>query len=559
MTVSVFIENTQETVEVEVGTRLYKVAQEVANDGGCHHVLAIVDGKLKELHKKVKQSCKVRFLDKSHRDGYRTYQRSLTLLFVRSLRSVYEAYGVEDVDVRVHFTINAGLYCECLNTGDKPLDTGMIHLIEERMHQYVHQNARIKKRTVTTSKAIEIFEEQKLWDKVQLLKYRSASNTNIYELDGYYDYFYGYMVPYTGCLDTFSLMAYKEGVMIQYPYRHAPEVVSDFNPDHKLFETQMEAYEWAKRMDMTTIAALNEGIANGDMNDMILVAEALMEKKIATIADAIIHKDNPRRFVFIAGPSSSGKTTFAHRLGIQLKALGMKPTIISLDNYFVNRENTPRDEDGNYDFETIEAIDIDAFNRDMLDLLAGNAVDIPVFNFISGEREYRNNPLEMGDKGILIVEGIHGLNERLSAEIPSEHKFKIYISAMTQLNLDHHNRIPTTDGRLIRRIVRDHQYRGASASKTIRMWPSVRRGEEKYIFPYQEEADVMFNSALIYEFAVLKQYVDPLLYNISPDSPEYMEAKRLLKFMDYILGITSEHIPQNSLIREFVGGSCFRT
>ena len=291
----------------------------------------------------------------------------------------------------------------------------------------------------------------------------------------------------------------------------------------------------------------------------MLVSEALMEKKIADIADTIKKDEKNKKFIFIAGPSSSGKTTFAHRLTVQLKAYGMKPKIISLDNYFVNREDTPLDDDGNYNFETIDAIDVKTFNDDMLRLLAGEEVDIPAFNFVTGLREYKGNYLTLGDEGILVVEGIHGLNPGLSYELPEENKFKVYISALTQLNLDYHNRIPTTDGRLLRRIVRDYQYRGASAMRTISMWPSVRRGEEIYIFPFQEEADVMFNSALIYEVAVLKQYADPLLYSIPKDTPEYIEAKRLIKFLDYILGVTSEHIPNNSLLREFVGGSCFRT
>jgi len=327
----------------------------------------------------------------------------------------------------------------------------------------------------------------------------------------------------------------------------------------KLFETQNETAKWAKLMDVTTIGELNELIARGEINDLMLVSEALMEKRVAEIADMIIADIKSKKFVFIAGRSSSGKTTFADRLAIQLKAHGMQPKTISVDNYFVNREDTPRDDDGNYNFETIEAIDTKSFNEDMLRILAGEEVDIPVFNFVSGLREYKGNYVSLGDQGVLVVEGIHGLNDELSYELPKESKFKIYISALTQLNLDYHNRIPSTDGRLLRRIVRDYQYRGASALKTISMWPSVRRGEDKYIFPYQEDADVMFNSALIYEFAVLKQYAEPLLYSIDKTTPEYIEAKRLIKFLDYILGVTSEHIPNNSLLREFVGGSCFRT
>jgi len=559
MDISIILKHNNKKISVEKGTRLIHIAKEVQNDFESPIVLAIVDGKLKEINRKVKKDAVVQFLDLTDKDGYRTYQRSLVFLFIKAVRDVYQSYGIESVDVRVHFTINRGLYCELLNVQKKPLDDSILRLIHERMHNLAQQDLKIKKNTVTTSKAIRIFEAQRMQDKVSLLNYRSVSNTNIYELDGYYDYYYGYMVPSTGCLKNFELYPYNEGVMLQYVSRNQPNTIAEFNPDKKLFETQKETSNWAQLMEVTTIGELNGLIAKGNMNEMILVAEALMEKKIASIADKIIQDISKKKFVFIAGPSSSGKTTFAHRLAIQLKAHGMEPKTISLDNYFVNRDDTPLDEDGNYNFETIEAIDIEQFNVDMLRLLDGEEVDIPIFNFITGLREYKGNNIRLGDKGLLIVVGIHGLNNQLSYALPNDSKFKIYISALTQLNLDYHNRIPTTDGRLLRRIVRDYQYRGASAMRTISMWPSVRRGEEKYIFPYQEEADVMFNSALIYEFAVLKQYADPLLYSIPKDSPEYIEAKRLIKFLNYILGVTTEHIPQNSLIREFVGGSCFRT
>ncbi len=548
-----------ETVVVEKGTKLIQLAKKFQEDFKGVIVLAIVDGKLKEINGRLKKDCAIEFLDTTNKDGYRTYQRSLTLLFIKATRDVYKSYGNEEIDIRVHFTINRGLYFEFLNTKDKPINQGIINLIEERMKRLAALDLKIKKTTETTSKAIRIFEEQGMYDKVRLLNFRSVSNTNIYELDGYYDYYYGYMVPTTGCLDSFELNLYDEGVMLQYADRTNPHEVAAFNPDKKLFETQNETAKWANLMGVTTIGELNELIARGEINDLMLVAEALMEKKIAMIADQIISDIDKKKFVFIAGPSSSGKTTFAHRLAVQLKAQGMKPKTISVDNYFVNRDDTPLDENGDYNFETIDAIDIKSFNQDMLKLLSGEEVDIPVFNFVTGLREYKNNFIRLDSKGVLVVEGIHGLNNKLSYELPEESKFKIYISALTQLNLDYHNRIPSTDGRLLRRIVRDYQYRGATAKKTISMWPSVRRGEEIYIFPYQEEADVMFNSALIYEFAVLKQYADPLLYSIDKNCKEYIEAKRLIKFLDYILGVTSEHIPGNSLLREFVGGSCFRS
>ncbi len=559
MDLKITLQHNGEEVSIPKGTKLLNLAENYRKDFRGPIVLAIVDGKLKELGRKLKKDCVVEFLDTTDKDGYRTYQRSLTLLFIKAVRDVYSSYGNEEVDIRVHFTINRGLYCEVLNSKDHPIDAGILDLVEERMHRLVAQDIKIRKTTETTSKAIRIFEKQGMTDKVKLLNFRSVSNTNIYELDGYFDYYYGYMVPTTGCLKSFKLYLHEQGVMVQYAARKEPDHVSEFNPDMKLYETQHTTSKWAELMEVTTIGELNDLIAAGNINELMLVSEALMEKKIAEIADMIKADDKNKKFIFIAGPSSSGKTTFAHRLAVQLKAHGMKPKTISVDNYFVNREDTPLDEDGNYNFETIEAIDVKSFNDDMLRLLDGERVDIPVFNFVSGFREYKGNYVELGDDGILVVEGIHGLNPALSYALPETNKFKIYISALTQLNLDYHNRIPTTDGRLLRRIVRDYQYRGASALKTISMWPSVRRGEEKYIFPFQEEADVMFNSALIYELAILKQYAEPLLFSIPKDRPEFIEAKRLIKFLDYILGVTSEHIPVNSLLREFVGGSCFRT
>jgi len=557
--IKVILKHNNKTITIEKGTKLLNLANKYQSDFTGPIVLAIVDGKLKEVNSRIKSDCEIQFLDTTNKDGYRTYQRSVTLLFIKAARDIYKSYNIHDIDIRVHFTINRGLYCEFLNIESKPLDEGIVLLINERMKDLVEQNIKIKKSTVTTNKATRIFEEQGMKDKVCLLKFRSVSNTNIYELDGYYDYYFGYMVPTTGTLGTFELHRYDQGVILQYTDKTNPHEVSSFSPDLKLFETQKETSRWAEVMNVTTIGELNELIAKGDINELILVAEALMEKKIASIADKIITDIANKKFVFIAGPSSSGKTTFAHRLAIQLKAHGMKPQTISVDNYFVNREDTPLDEDGNYNFETIDAIDVEQFNKDMLLLLEGNEVDIPSFDFVAGKREYKGNFISIGEDGLLIVEGIHGLNGKLSYALPDNNKFKIYISALTQLNLDYHNRIPTTDGRLLRRIVRDNQYRGASAMRTMSMWPSVRRGEGKYIFPFQEEADVMFNSALIYEFAVLKQYAEPLLYSIPKGTPEYIEAKRLIKFLDYILGVTSENIPKNSLLREFVGGSCFRT
>lgn len=396
-----------------------------------------------------------------------------------------------------------------------------------------------------------------MYDKEKLFRFRRVSKTNIYNLGGFEDYFYGYMPETTEILRYFDFQPYRDGFLLIVPKRAQPNVVVPFAPREKLFATLQEANQWGRCMEIDTVGSLNEALAAGELNDLVLVQEALQEKKIAEIAERI-HEREGVKFIMIAGPSSSGKTTFSHRLSIQLRALGMRPHPIAVDDYFVDRENTPKDENGDYNFECLEAIDIEQFNADMLALLRGEEVELPTFNFKIGKREYKGNKKKLGPEDVLVIEGIHGLNDKLSHALPRENKFKIYISALTEINIDEHNRIPTTDGRLLRRIVRDARTRGASAERTITMWPSVRRGEEENIFPFQEECDVMFNSALIYELSVLKQYAEPLLFNVPATSPAYNEAKRLLKFLDYFLGASCENIPQNSILREFVGGSCFK-
>ena len=389
------------------------------------------------------------------------------------------------------------------------------------------------------------------------MAYRRVSKVNIYKLNEFEDYFYGYMVPDTGYLRWFSLHSYADGFVLQMPTVHAPETVPPFEPQRKLFRVLKESVEWGDMQEIDTVGALNDRVTKQNMQETVLVQEAYQERKIGEIARQIAERKNVK-FVLIAGPSSSGKTTFSHRLSIQLRVNGMIPHPIAVDNYFVDREHTPRDEKGNYNFECLEAIDVEQFNQDMRALLNGEQVYLPVFNFKTGKRDYQTTPKQLGEHDILVIEGIHCLNPLLTAQLNDENKFKIYISALTQLNVDEHNRIPTTDGRLIRRIVRDARTRGTTAKQTIAMWNSVRRGEEENIFPYQEEADIMFNSSLVYELAVLKQYVEPLLFEVERDSAEYAEAKRLLKFFDYFIGIGSECVPTNSLLREFIGGGCFQ-
>ena len=393
-------------------------------------------------------------------------------------------------------------------------------------------------------------------DKVKLFRYRRSSAVNIYEVGGFYDYYYGYMLPNAGYVKLFDVIAYDEGFMLLLPTKKNPTVVEPFVERKLLFKTLKDSEEWAKKIGMANVGELNDGICSDSISEMILVHEAEQERKIGEIAKEIVARGNVK-FVMIAGPSSSGKTSFSHRLSIQLRTLGKVPHPIALDNYFVNRELTPRDENGDYNFECLEAVDVKQFNEDMIRLLNGECVELPTFNFKTGKREYKGHFKQLGVDDVLVIEGIHGLNEKMSYALPNESKFKIYISALTNINVDEHNRISTTDGRLLRRMVRDARTRGSDARTTIGMWQSVRRGEEENIFPFQEEADAMFNSALVYELACLKPFAEPLLFQIPKDAPEYYEAKRLLKFLDYFLSVPSENLPNNSLCREFVGGSCF--
>lgn len=515
-------------------------------------VLVLVGNKLRELHKRLHEDCEISLITTGDDIGHKTYKRSMNLLL---LKAVYHVAGHENIKkIVLHFTAGEGFYYTI--DGNVQVNEEFLQKVDGYMREMVEKKIPVMKRSISTSSAIELFHRYGMYDKEKLFKYRRVSRVNIYSLEEFEDYFYGYMVWHTGYLKYFKLYPYDEGFVMQMPKKDDPENVPEFIPSPKIFQVQKEAEKWGEMMEVSVVGEINEKISRGNIKEMILISEALQEGKISKIAEQISQQRDVK-FVMIAGPSSSGKTTFSHRLSIQLAAHGLKPHPIAVDNYFVNREDTPKDENGNYNFECLEAIDIELFNRDMNALLRGERVEIPRFNFKLGKREYKGDFLQMEPHDILVIEGIHSLNDKMSYSLPKESKFKIYISALTQLNVDEHNRIPTTDGRLIRRMVRDNRTRGTSARETIAMWPSVRRGENENIFPYQEEADVMFNSALIYELAVLKLYAEPLLFQIEKDAPEYQEAKRLLKFLDYFVGIPSEDIPYNSILREFVGGSCF--
>ena len=535
-------------------------------------ILGIVNGRLRELNKKIKSDCELSFVTTADRDGRRTYRRSVVLLLQRA---IYDVYG-SMTQLHVMHSLGEGYYCqlekavECADSqqekhssdnqgsSENSVQSVTEHDIDRivcSMYSFVEKDLPITKHSAKTQYAEQLFKEKGQHDKERLLHYRRSSRVNLYELDGVVDYFYGFMAPSTGMLKYFDIVPYESGFVLLFPGANSRSV-EPLVTSNKLFHTLDDSREWSKMLGIGTIGSLNDAIAAGRGQEIMLLQEALMEPKIGNLA-AQIASDAKKKFVMIAGPSSSGKTSFANRLSIQLIAKGRKPHPLSLDDYYVDREFCPKNPDGSFDFECLESIDIKLFNEDMNRLLKGEAVDMPSFNFKTGKREYRGRKLTLGADDILVIEGIHGLNDRLSQLIPPEHKFKIYISALTQLNIDEHNPLSTTDERLIRRIVRDARTRGTNAMETIAMWPSVRKGERENIFPFQEQADVMFNSALVYELAVLKVYAEPLLFGIERDCTEYLEAKRLLKLLDYFLPMPADGIPNNSLLREFVGGSCF--
>ena len=540
--------------EYPEGTSYQEIARDFQDQYEHQIVLVFADRfHLQELRKTLQKDCELSFVTTGDPIGHETYKRSMCFLLVKA---VHDVAGHDRIErVRIHFSLGKGYYCTV--EGDVSLDEAFLEKVASRMHELSDQRIPIEKRSIHTDEAVELFHRHGMYDKERLFEYRRVSKVNIYSINEFEDYYYGYMVPDAGCLKYFSLHLYERGFVLQMPDRENPEKVPEFNPWPKLFHVLRESVAWGDSQEIDTVGALNDMVTHQDMREVVLVQEAYQERKIGEIARQIAERGNVK-FVLIAGPSSSGKTTFSHRLSIQLRVNGMKPHPIAVDNYFVDREHTPRDADGNYDFECLEAIDVPKFNEDMEALLDGKEVYLPVFDFTTGKRSTMTHPKKLGPQDILVIEGIHCLNPKLTEMLDDDNKFRIYISALTQLNIDEHNRIPSTDGRLIRRIVRDARTRGASATRTISMWPSVRRGEERNIFPFQEQADVMFNSSLIYELAVLKQYVEPLLFGVDKDTEEYLEAKRLLKFFDYFVGIGSENVPTNSLLREFIGGGCFR-
>ncbi|MBR9960433.1 MULTISPECIES: nucleoside kinase [unclassified Anaerostipes] len=542
----------QSIYEVEEGTTLEQLAKQLQKKEEPVILLAYMDGKLTELFTEIKKDCHVRFVTLKEQAGYMAYKRTATFIFLKACEDLL-GKG-ESTKIAIDYSIGNSIFCD-FSSMERIVDDKFAHSIQKRMEQLYESDLPITKRSLDTDQASRYFDSVGLKGKRELFKFRRESKTNIYSMDGYDNYFYGYMAPSTGYIPTFLVSVYQHGVVLQIPKRKQTEEIVPFTPQPKLFHVMQRSREWTKTMGVDTVGALNDEITYGNINHLILLQEGLQEKLLADISDEIVSKN--KRIILIAGPSSSGKTTFSHRLSIQLEIAGLTPHPVSMDDYFLDRELSPRDENGNYNFETIASLDVDLLTKHINQLLNGEEVDVPSYNFVTGKREYHGHKLKIGQKDVLVMEGIHGLNGTLTNEIPEDAKYRIYVSALNQINLDEHNRIPSSDGRLLRRIVRDAMTRGNDARETISRWDSVRKGEEDNIFPYQEEADVMFNSAQVYEIAVLKQYAEPLLFAVPKDCPEYQEAKRLLKFLEYFLNIPSEAIPKTSLLREFIGGSCF--
>lgn len=538
----------KEKLDIPAGTTLYELSKQYQKNYEFPIIVAKVDGVIQELYHTVQEGSVVNFCTTKDNDGKRAYIRGMSMLL---LKAAYKEIGKDKLrDIMIDFCLDSGYFCRL--DGDVTVDDELLQRLEKRMRSYVEEDIPFEKEVIRTRDAKGLFEQFGMKTKSKLMEYRRNSRMTVYHLGSFTDYYYGAMPYSTAILKYFRLELFEDGFVFVVPKKQAPTTMPEFKPSLKQYRTMQMADEWNEKMHVSTLGELNEIIVKGGMQELMLTQEALHEKTIGDIAVEIAKRGC--RIVTIAGPSSSGKTTFSYRLSTQLRTLGLRPHPIALDDYFVNREDTPLGEDGKYDYECLEAIDIEKFNEDLNALLEGKPVQIPTYNFITGMREYNKPVIKLEKDEILVIEGIHGLNERLTYSVPRDNKFKIYISALTTLNLDAHNRIPTTEGRLIRRIIRDARTRGNSAQKTISMWNAVRRGEEKYIFPFQEETDAMFNSAMIYELAAMKLYADPILFQVPKDCEEYAEAQRLLKFLDYFLPIDPHDVPLNSILREFIGG-----
>lgn len=536
--------------EIIKGTTLEAIKNEYANEKKALIVAGMVNNEIRELTWPIWEECNITFVDMTTEDGIRIYQRSLIFLLVKAFHDIFP-----DKEIEVCHSVSKGLFFEPVGCC---LSTESVMKIEEQMRRLVERNIPFQKETIPTDQAKQRFLSENRLDRYGAIKYREKNYVSYYILDGTEDYFYGYMVPRTGYLSLLRLEYDNGGIVLISPRKTSPNHLEIHGIPEKLFQIFNEYRRWGSILGVDNVGKLNDIVEAGKINEFIRISEALHEKKIAQIADMIDAQKKRIKIIMIAGPSSSGKTTFAQRLSIQLRVNGLVPVNISLDDYFVEKTHTPVDEFGKPNYEAFETIDLKLFNQQLNSLIQGREVHMPTYNFVTGKREYNGRKLCLKEDQVLVIEGIHGLNPRLTAEVNDNSKFKIYVSAITSMRIDKHNRIPTTDLRFVRRLVRDYQFRGCSAQKTIDLWPSVRRGEEKNIFPFQEKANVMFNSSLIYELGVLKSMVLPILAEIGPSQPQYSESRRLIEFLSYFLCIESDEIPFNSILREFTGGSCFR-
>lgn len=537
-------------LEVEQNTRIKDALKDEIINSENDIITCVCNNKIKSLNHIINEDCTIELLDYTHKEGKRVYVRGALYIMAKAFKELYP-----DAKLSVNYQLYNAMYCVI---GNMEITDKVLDIVKNRMFEIVKKDLEIRKVVMTQEEAKEFYEKEKTKRGIilQLDKKDTTDSVSLYYCEDYYNYFFGIMPISTGVIKIFDLVKYKDGFLIKYPDRKKPNELTEFKETKKLLSTLNQYEEIYKVLEIDTVHKLNKKVEKDNGKETIILSEALHEKKISDIADKIVNNKSTK-IVLIAGPSSSGKTTFANRLGIQLMLNGKRPVTISVDNYFVERENNPKDEFGNYDFECLEALDIDLLNNHIQRLLSGEEVEIPTFDFASGHKYFKGNIMKLGENDILIMEGIHCLNDKLTISIPREKKYKVYISDLTVLNLDYYNNISTTDTRLIRRIVRDNQFRGYSALQTIKIWYSVNRGEKKYIFPYQEEADSMFNSSLIYELSVLKDYAIPLLKEIDASNQESAEATRLCNLLKYFDSIPDEYIPKTSLIREFIGGSAF--
>ena len=553
-TLPVICENAGRTIEVAMGTTLLEVERQLRLDGPHPFLAAYVNNRIKELNYRIYKPVTVRFIDITSFEGIRVYQRTISFILQKAVRELFP-----DRTLYIRHSLGAsGFYCEISGFG--PIPAEHLDAIKARMRGIIDRNLPIQGVKMLTDTARKIYEGFGMADKIALLDSRPRLYSKIYTIDSLPGYFYGALTPSTGYTPQFALHPYYNGFFIALPLRTDPTRLHQSVHQEKMFDVFHQYQSWVEIMGVPTVGQLNSKVLAGDASELIKIAEAFHENKLAQVAGCVAEANRERgvRLVLISGPSSSGKTTFAKRLGVQLRVLGLNPVLISLDDYFVDREKTPRDENGEYDYEALEAIDLEQFNDHLKRLERGESVDIPRYDFISGTRQWHDNPLQLDERSVLIVEGIHGLNPALTPGVPESRKFKIYVSCFTSVALDNVSRIATSDNRLLRRLTRDYRTRGNDALSTLARWESVRRGEEKHIFPYQENADVMFNSSLFYEISVLRRFAEPILREVPDTVPEYGEAKRMLKFLDNFIPISPEEIPPTSLLREFIGGSSFK-